>query len=149
MSRKGGWAALVIKAFCAAIIFVATVQTLLIVAPAMETRFWPPVSKLTILGMTENERSHTVIDAHFLKKRDCEYIGISWFHGDPAGDFERVPIVLMRSSGDTSSPNRPVGSQKAGPWIISLPMSEVTGNSFARLYHRCNPFYVTTTDFYP
>ena len=143
------WAALSVKAVCAAVIFLATVQTLLILAPAMETRFWPPVSKLTILSMTENENGHTVVDAYFTKIRECEYIGISWFQGDPAGQFERVPILVLRREGDTSSPNRPVGSQKAGPWIISLPMEQVKGNSFSRLYHRCNPLYVTTTDFYP
>lgn len=149
MSREGKWAALMVKAVCAAVIFVAAVQTLLIIAPAIETRFWPPVSKLTILSMAENSDGHTVIKAHFQKRRACEYIGISWFHGDPAGEFERVPVILMRSEGDTSSPNRPVGSQTAGPWVISLPMAEVQGNSFARLYHRCSPLWLTTTDFWP
>lgn len=151
MSPKlSGWVVLAVKAFCAAIVFVATVQTLLIVAPAIETRWFPPVSKLTILSMEETEDGRTAIHAYFVKQRgECEYLGISWFHGDPAGQFERVPIILLRSEGDTSSPNRPVGSQKAGPWIISLSLEQVQGNSFARLYHRCNPFYVTTTDFWP
>jgi len=149
LSRKAGWVVLAVKAFCAAIVFVAAVQTLLIIAPALETRFWPPVSKLTITSMETTEDGGTAITAYFTKTRDCEFIGISWFHGDPAGEFERVPVILLRKEGDTSSPNRPVGSQSAGPWIISLPMEEVRDNSFARLYHRCSPFWLTTTDFWP
>src|SRR5690606_18819338 len=131
------------------IVFVATVQTLLIVAPAIETRWFPPVSKLTILDLRETSDGRTAIDAYFSKVRDCEYIGIAWYEGRPDGAFERVPIILLREEGDTSSPNRPVGSQRAGPWIISLSPEEVRNNSFARLSHRCNPFYITTTDFWP
>lgn len=149
MSRKGTWAALVIKAVCAAIIFVATVQTLLIVAPAIETRWFPPVSKLTILDMRETEDGRTAIDAYFTKLRQCEYVGISWYAGKPEGPFERVPVVLLRAEDDTSSPNRPVGSQRAGPWIVSLAPEEVQNNSFVRLSHRCGWPWLTTTDFYP
>ncbi len=149
MSHKAQWAIQIVKIVCAAIIFAATLQTILIVGPWAETKFWPPVSKLQILTAHATDADETEIQAYFTKRRDCEYIGISWFRGAPDGQFERVPIVLLRSEGDTSSPNRPVGTQKAGPWIISLSSDDLTKRSFARLYHRCNPFWITTTDFYP
>jgi hypothetical protein len=149
LSRKTHWIALFVKAVCAGIIFAATIQTVLIVGPWIETRYFPPVSKLTILAMHDDADGNAVIDAYFTKQRDCEYIGISWFRGQPSGDFERVPVILQRRDGDTSSPNRPVGSQRAGPWIVGVPSVDIPKDSFARLHHRCNPFWVSTTDFYP
>jgi hypothetical protein len=147
--RTARWAGFVVKAICAAIVFVASIQTILIVGPAFETRFFPPVSKLTILAMHEDADGNTVIDAFFTKNRPCEYIGISWFKVAPDGTFDRVPVILQRREGDTSSPNRPVGSQRAGPWIIGVSSEDLPEKSFARLYHRCNPFFITVTDFYP
>ena len=145
----GNWAVLIIKAFCAAVIFCATLATVWTVGPAVETRFWPAVSKLTIIAMHENDEGMAVLDAQFNKFRDCEYLGIAWFLRQDDGSFERVPVILQRREGDTSSPNRPTGTQRAGPWIIGMSTADLTSRSFARLSHRCNPFWVTTTDFYP
>lgn len=149
MSRKAHWAITAVKAICAAIIFAATLQTIFVIGPWVETKYFPPVSKLTILAMHDDDDGNAIIDAYFTKQRDCEYIGIAWFKGAPDGSFERVPVILQRRDGDTSSPNRPVGSQRAGPWIIGISSPDIATESFARLYHRCNPFWVTTTDFYP
>ena len=149
MSHKAQWAIQIVKVICAAIIFAATLQTILIIGPWAETKWWPPVSKLTILSMHDDDDGNAVIDAYFTKLRSCEYIGIAWFRGSPNGEFERVPVILQRQDDDTSSPNRPTGSQKAGPWTIGISSPIIATGSFARLYHRCNPFWLTTTDFYP
>lgn len=135
--------------FCAAVIFVSTLYVVFLVGPAIETRLAPVVSKLRVLSLTQDENGMSIVDAEFTKLRDCEYVGISWFVGQPDGNFERVPVILMRRDGDTSSPNRPTGTQRAGPWIIGVPPAELRNNSFARLAHRCHPFWLTTTDFYP
>lgn len=135
---------------CAAVIFASVLYVIWAVGPAIETRFAPVVGKLQILSIEPGQMEGTTeIHAAFQKLRECEYLGISWFHGTKEGGFERVPITLLRQEGDTSSPNRPVGFQKAGPWIIGIPPDELTGNSFAQLRHQCWPFWVTTTDFYP
>jgi hypothetical protein len=138
-----------VKAFCAAVVFAATLFTILTVAPALETRFAPVVSKLRITKVLSDGEGNSIVYAEFTKLRSCEYIGLAWFHGDPRGDFERVPVILLRKDGDNSSPNRPLGTQKAGPWIVSIPPDELRHNSFARLSHHCVPFWVTTTDFWP
>lgn len=138
-----------IKTACAVIVVICSLFTLFTVGPSVETRFFPVVSKLKITKILAEGESSSRIYAEFDKKRDCEYIGISWFHGHPAGDFERVPVSLLRREGDSSSPNRPLGLQKAGPWIVSVPPAELRKNSFARLTHRCHLFWVSTTDFWP
>lgn len=139
----------VFVAFCAAVTFFMTTYTIWTVGPALETRFAPVVSKLTILSLDDDAEGEAVLSVAFTKLRDCEYLGIAWYEGNPAGGFTRVPVILQRRDGDTSSPNRPVGTQRAGPWIIGMPAADVRGNSFARLSHRCHPFWVTTTDFWP
>lgn len=140
-----------VRGFSLAIGVVAALILIFTIGPWVETRLFPAVSKLNILTMTPNAAGDTIITASFDKKRDCEYIGIAWFHGRRGSDmgFERVPLILQRREGDTSSPNRPMGRQQAGPWIIAIPPAEIAGNSFAELYHRCHPFWVSRTEFYP
>ena len=135
--------------FCMAVTFFATLYTIWVIGPALETKWFPVVSKLTITSLTTNDNGQATVMAEFTKLRECEYLGLAWYRGQQSGGFERVPVILMRQEGDNSSPNRPPGTQRAGPWIIGMPPDEIAGNSFAQLSHRCHPFWVTTTDFYP
>jgi hypothetical protein len=125
------------------------VFTLFTVGPSLETRWFPVVSKLEVLSIEPYGEGQSLIRAAFQKKRDCEYIGAAWFVGDRATEFERVSLVLMRSEGDTSSPNRPLGYQRAGPWIVGVPPYELRNRSFATLTHRCHPFWNSVTNFFP
>lgn len=138
-----------IKIICGTIIAACTAIVVWTVGPSLETRYFAPVSKLRILSMEASADGGTIVRAEFTKVRSCEYLGIAWFKGSPEGSFERVTLILMRSDEDTSSPNRPTGTQVAGPWIIGIPLDELLGNSFARLHHRCHGLWLTTTDFWP
>ncbi len=131
-----------------AIIFASTLMIIYTAGPWLETRFWPVVSKLTILQTEMTGPAQTKIWAYFTKMRACDYIGIAWYQieGD---DVIRVPLQLLREPGDLSSPNRPIGSTKAGPWIVDIPRDLVKSKSYVELQHRCHPFWVTTTEFYP
>jgi hypothetical protein len=149
MSRNQALFFAAIKGFCGAIIFVMTLFTVFAAGPLIETRFWPPVSKLQILSMTATTDGRTIIRADFTKLRDCEYVGIAWYRGTRDGNFERVPVILQREPGDQSSPDRPLGRQTAGPWIIAVPLDEIRTNSFAELFHHCHPFWMTRTEFFP
>jgi hypothetical protein len=135
--------------FCAVIIFFAATFTVFTVGPAIETRFFPVVGKLQIVSLMTNLDRNSILMAEFTKLRNCEYLGLAWYRGAQGGGFERVPVTLMRQEGDTSSPNRPVGTQRAGPWIIGMSAEDVRGNSFAQLQHRCHGLWVTTTEFWP
>ncbi len=137
-------------AFCTAITFAATLYTIWLAGPWIETRYYPAVSRLKVLSSTvDRETGGASITVEFTKLRACEWIGIAWYRGKQDGLFERVPVTLGRRAGDTSSPNRSTGRQSAGPWIIGLSLDDLRSNSFAQLTHRCHPFWITTTDFYP
>ncbi len=150
MSNKQHLAAAIVRIVCAFITFVALVFTLYRIGPYLETQYLPVVSKLEILSaVPRNGGMQTELRAAFRKTRDCEYIGLAWFVGDRQTQFDRVSIILMRDQGDTSSPSRPLGYQKAGPWLLSIPPDDVKKRSFAQLFHRCHPFWMTVTEFYP
>lgn len=140
---------LAVKSFSAAVIFVSTMLTIYTIGPALETRLFPVVGKLTIERMVAVDPTTTNVSAYFNKIRNCEYLGIAWYRGTRADGFERVPMIVMRQDGDDSSPNRPVGAQRSGPWQVSIPMDEIRVNSFVELKHQCHPFWPTTTEFYP
>ena len=140
---------LAVKSFSAAVIFFSTLVTIYTVGPALETRYFPVVSKLVIERMEAIDDHTTKVYAYFNKLRGCTYVGIAWFQGQRDKGFARVPLILQRQEGDTSNPNRPVGAQRSGPWIVSIPIDEVEKNSFVQLTHICLPYWPTTTEFYP
>lgn len=138
-----------IKSACAAVIFFCTGVIIWTVGPTLETRLFPVVGKLAILRIEALPDGRLAVYAAFRKLRACDYIGIAWYRGVQAGSFERVPIALLRERGDVSSPNRPVGFQTSGPWQVAIPPDQIRNNSFVELFHRCHPFWVTRTEFYP
>lgn len=138
----------VVKTFLGMVTAFWFVVILYTAGPAVETIAFPVVGKLQVDEIAEVTGKVTM-QVRFNKLRNCEYVGISWFKGEKNGSFERVPIELRRPTGDSSSPNRPIGQQRSGPWILSMTLDQMRTNSFAQLYHRCHPFWLTTTDFYP
>lgn len=118
--------------------------------PMFETRYWPVVGKLNIEKVEPRGENQTAIYASFEKLRACEYISIAWYRGTRTGSFERVPIATLRDPTDEAGTTRPLGFQKAGPWLINMPATEIVGNSFAELTHKCPGIpWLTTTWFYP
>lgn len=108
----------------------------------------PVVSKLRIISIDETEQGHSIIRVEFTKLRACDYGGIAWFT-KVDGVAERVAVELMRLPNDTSSPNRPLGTQRAGPWVVHLQPETLRNNSFAIVSHHCHGLWLTFTEFYP
>lgn len=151
MARKVRWLVLqVLAVFLLMATGLFTIYSCFTLGPWLETKYWPPVGKMEIVSSDNLETGETVIYARFTKYRsECEYLGISWFKGARTGEFSRIPVTLLRRTGDISSPNRPEGTQTAGPWIIPLSLDEIKHNSFVELQHRCHGFWLTTTEFWP
>lgn len=139
---------LAIKAFVVAVVTLCACYMFFVVGPAAESKYWPVVGKLSLLNVRA-QGDQSLVSVRFQKFRNCEYLGIAWHRLYPNGDIERVPVVLMRKSGDVSGPNRPVGVSIAGPWIVSMPVVQLRGQSIVEVFHRCHPFWTTRTPFYP
>jgi hypothetical protein len=138
-----------VKAFCGTIGMMCAIYCFFVLGPALETRHRPVLSKLTILSVDEVTSETSMVRAEFTKLRSCEYMGIAWYRGSEANDFERVSMIPVEDPEDTSTPNRPVGTQRVGPWRLTMPAGEVRQNSFVQVFHRCHPLWTTMTKFYP
>lgn len=138
-----------LKAFFGTVGGLCAIYAFFTAGPAIETRFWPVLSKLTIVEVKPLTDETSAVRAEFTKLRNCDYLGIAWYRGSEQRDFERISMTPMKEPEDTSSPNRPVGTQRAGPWRLTMPAEEVAGNSFVQVFHRCHPFWTTMTRFYP
>jgi hypothetical protein len=147
------------RAVLLAIIVASTLMTISIGGPWIETKIMPVVQKLQISDLRRGEVPGTSqFIATFNKVRSCEYFGIGWY--DDQTD-ERVNMILLRTDKSDTEVNRPPGYTRTGPWIVSLPPDHIRPpfgwwakpkawvGSHALLFHRCNPFWITTTEFYP
>lgn len=132
-----------------AITVMVVLVTIFVSFPALESRYWPVVDTMRINRIEATDDGRAVVFASFTKLRNCEYIGITWFRADALGNLQRVPVEIMRQPWDISSPNRPVGTQSAGPWVVGISEAEIRATSFVQLAHRCHPFWTTFTNFYP
>jgi len=149
LSKLTWFAILVVKLICGVTIIVSSLIAFYTAGPGLETKYWPVVSKLQVLTEEVFDGNSVKIRVQFTKLRDCDYIGMAWYVGVRPDDFERVAVQLMREPGDAGSPNRPLGTQRSGPWILAMTQEEFRYTSFARLEHRCHPFWTSITDFYP
>lgn len=101
---------------------------------------FPVVENVTV-WITDIEEDGVIIYTSFDKVRSCEYIGISWY--DEAG--KRLVFDLTDSHGPRSRPIRE--DQFAGPWKI-YGIQALEGTE-AIVSHRCNPYWITYTRFFP
>lgn len=140
-----------VRIFFAAAFFFFSIYTILIVTPWVEQAIWPVVGKLHFLSHSEKVDDdgtiRTTIFVQYEQYRECELLGLSWTRILPDGSLERIPV--FQTANDTTLVNRPNGKNTAGPWVLPLPFSEIEGHTFVKVYHRCSPLWVTTTNFYP
>lgn len=139
-------------AFCAAVIFCSVLWTVWAIGPSIERARLPVVGKLEILSKSEIEPGVVQIEARFRKARDCEYVSVAWYVGHPNEDFRQVRVQTILDTAqltEVQSSTRPLGTSIAGPWRIAMSMDDLENNSFAILTHRCHPFWLTTTNFWP
>ena len=133
-----------------AIIIFFTGITIWAVGPETESYLFPVATKLSVQRMTSDPVGTRIESATFVKLRNCDFQGIGWFSIRPDGRIIRVPVLPLLNSGDVGSfVSLPEGTNVVGPWLIGLELRDVVYRSFARVEHKCHPFWETVTDFYP
>lgn len=139
----------VVKGVSVGVAFCMTVYTIFIAGPLVESKFFPVLEKLEITSVMPTGEETSNVYVEFTKLRECAYVGVAWFEGRRSGGFHRVLFVAQRNKEDSSSPNRPLGKQTAGPWLVGIKAEDVKTNSFVDIFHQCHPFWVTKTQWYP
>jgi hypothetical protein len=95
-----------------------------------------------------NGGEETEIVMTFDKVRLCNpFLGMDWYVETPRG-YEKVPHRYVRAYADDQDSSRPTGVNVSEPWIISVPYVDF-GRTFAEVQHRCHPYWITVTQFWP
>lgn len=138
-----------IKAALATGLALLTAVVFWTIGPNIETRYFPVLDKLQIVSIGSVSPTMSEIQVTFTKRRNCEYVGMSWYYRDPVTGIERVALIQGKAPGDETPPNRPLGFQRAGPWKVGIAAGELKGKSFVQAFHFCHGLWTTRTEFYP
>jgi len=90
-----------------------------------------------------NIDGQTVFYGHAKKLRNCSFERVEWYLID-GGVSSRVDVAFYEM-GKVRHP----GDFSFGPWGIMATRKELMQNSWAKVFHRCHPLFLTVTNFYP
>lgn len=113
-------------------------------APRIEGKLYPVVVSTELTQVRPIDETNSMIYGAARKVRDCSYIRIEWYYGDPNGRHVLVPLDILEPSkirGD--------GQFSFGPWQLNLGKDLVREETFALVYHDCHPFWPTVSQFWP
>lgn len=74
--------------------------------------------------------------------RHCSFDHLVWYLGN-VGEDARADLIF-----EEGTKVRGGGRFSFGPWIVQLTPSQLFERSYAIVYHRCHPFWLTETRFY-
>jgi hypothetical protein len=114
-----------------------------------EGRLYPVVVDVELVyAGPYGDGDETEIILTFDKVRECHpFLGMDWYI-DTARGYEKVLHRYVRSYTNDQDSSRPTGVNVSEPWIISVPYEDF-GRTFAEVQHRCHPYWITVTQFWP
>jgi len=112
--------------------------------PDIEGRLFPVVVSTELTKITEEDETHSMIYGTSRKIRKCSFYKMEWYYGSPRGENVLVPLEVMERSRIRDN-----GEFTFGPWMLNLDKELARKESFAIVYHRCHPFWMTKTHFWP
>jgi hypothetical protein len=114
-----------------------------------EGRLYPVVVNVDLIyAGPYNGGEETEIILTFNKVRECHpFLGMDWYI-DTARGYEKVLHRYVRSYTNDQDSSRPTGVNVSEPWIISVPYADFD-RTFAEVQHRCHPYWITVTQFWP
>jgi hypothetical protein len=112
-------------------------------AGKIEGALFPVVVDTKIESANRISSLNTRVYGSAKKLRECSFVRIDWFLGTPdLGTY--VPVTF-----EEQSKVRPAEGFQFGPWVLRMSPEEVKDFSYAIVYHRCHPLWLTETRFYP
>lgn len=113
------------------------------VAPAVEGRLFPVVSRSVLRDITPTGQVVSAIRGETVKRRNCDFVSINWFLGKPGQPSARVSVDFM-----DGTRVRALGPYEFGPWKVAIPADIIASGSYAIAIHSCHPFWNTESMFY-
>ncbi len=111
-------------------------------AGGVEGLIFPVVDRATITSTQAVDLTATRIHGRSYKRRNCTFVRLEWYVGN------RDANVLVDVVFEEGSHLRPSGEMAFGPWLLHLTPRQMADTSFAVVYHRCHPFWLTRTSFF-
>lgn len=111
--------------------------------PHLEGALFPVLGGTSITRATQRADGVTVFYGRATKLRECAFRRVEWFWKLGEVDVP-LPLYFLRSDG-----LRPIADFAFGPWGISLPKDRLLRESYGVVWHKCHPFGLTATRFYP
>ncbi len=122
--------------------FLSSVLFLSAVGGRIEGYFFP-VAHLGVIEAHEAVgETWTRIWGRSHRLRHCSFDHLSWFLGRE-GEDSRADLVF-----EEGTKVRGGGRFDFGPWRVQLTPAQLFERSYAIVYHRCHPFWLTETRFY-
>lgn len=121
--------------------------TATMVGPVLEGKLFPVVvsTKLTRVLPVEGEPDSSIIYGTSRKVRtSCKWRDQLFYYGAPTTNNVPVTIEIKEKP-----KLRPGGRFGFGPWVIGLNARLIRGSSYSVAVHRCHPFWLTYTHFWP
>lgn len=114
------------------------------IGPKLEGKLRPVVVSTELTQVRPIDDTHSMIYGTSRKVRNCAFLRMEWYFGDPNGEHVLVPLEIMEPAtirGD--------GEFRFGPWRLNLDKDFIMKETFALVYHKCHPFWTTITPFWP
>ena len=127
---------------------VAAVMAVAVATPQLERwePHWFPVIEDFRVRSVEADGEFIVIAGDMVKARDCDFVSLSFYAGDPEEPKlmrERLDVAFLDQPVDADVTREP-GRQIWGPWRLHQPRTAIGPRVFMRVTHRCHPFWNTS-----
>ena len=113
-------------------------------APIIEGKFFPVVKNTKITIVVQESLRTTIITGESYRIRDCDFRGLEIYKEGVSGGASLVPLEILEPT-----KTRGLGLFTFGPWRVGLTADEIASLGYSIAYHRCHPFYLTQSRFYP
>jgi hypothetical protein len=109
----------------------------------VEGRFFPVVANTHIIHSIPVGETSSRIWGEADRIRNCSFERIEWRLGTP----RRSSLAAVKF--EETAKVRDTGKFEFGPWRIALTPEQIHKRSYAVVFHRCHPLWLTETRFYP
>lgn len=119
-----------------------------VIGPWLETKWFPVYSKFQIIKAEKYSDHESLVTFRFTKLRQCDPQGSAWFFGEVGAAYRQIRIIIQRPAG-VDSVIRPVGTHISNPYLMDITVEELANATFAEIYNRCHPFWLTRSVIFP
>ena len=137
--------------FFVAVLIAASIPAWVPLMPKLEGHVAPVLSKLSVSVVEGRDRGNqakidgVVLYISFDKKRQCEFLSISWRDMRTGAIYPFLPDNLDGRLPET----QPTGRVTSGPWTLRGAYTTDIRHLEVTTVHKCHPFWLTLTTVWP